>query len=683
MLASLGSTALTVLVTLALALTPSPAEAVPAEILRVRSSPTGTYAPGLVNCPPTSADRTNGLIRNASNYALSNSEADYISKHRSLRASDWASYLRRVGLDTNAFPGGADNFTKTISNLPRAAIALSGGGQRAQLVGGGMVQAFDGRNATANQRGTGGILQLVDYIAGLSGGSWTTGSLAINDWQSIQSLHDNVWNLQENLVIPNSNTLSFYTDLVGDVEDKADVVGRDYTAIADYWGRALSYHLVNSTWPNQGEATTWSDIRNTSSFKNYSAPFPIVIADERSPGAILISLNSSIWEFTPYEFGNWIPSGPAFMPIDSFGTKLSNGVSQEKDGLCYAGYDNFGYTVGTSSALFTGLFTSLIRSNGSSFIKDALLLITGTIAAFGNDVAQIANPLFQYGSSNNTRAERLTLVDGGLDLQNVPLWPVLQPARQLDVVIAVDSSADVTNWPNGTAPDATATRGRNSFFSSVAVPNFPSPNTFVNRGLNTRPTFFACNASDALNARTSANGTSSPLVVYLPNYPYIALGNTSTYQLAYNNSQSQSVIDNAFAAATLNGAEPDWPQCLACAMLERSWTRTGIQRPQNCTACMDKYCWDGTKNETTPVGYAPPIGLPEFVSSGGKVQGPPPFTGGDGTNSGPDSANAESVAGGNGGGNSGNTGAGVERVGLGSALVLSTFVVFAGLAVLF
>ncbi|CAD6890551.1 unnamed protein product [Tilletia controversa] len=682
MLASLGNAALAVFVTLALALTPSPAQAFPAELLRGRSSPTGTYAPALVACPPASADRTNGLIRNASNYALSNSEADYIAKHRSVRAPDWASYLRRVGLD-GAFPGGADNFTKTVSNLPKAALALSGGGYRATLVGGGMVQAFDGRNATANQRGTGGILQLVDYIAGLSGGSWTTGSLAINDFQSIQSLHDNVWNLQENLIIPDSDTLSFYTDLVKDVEDKANVVSRGFTAIVDYWGRALSHHLVNSSWAKQGEATTWSDIRTTSSFKNYSAPFPIVIADERAPGAVLISLNSSIWEFTPYEFGNWIPTQPAFMPIDSLGTALSNGTSQERDGLCYAGYDNFGYVVGTSSALFTSLFTSLIRSNGSSFIKDALLLITGTIAAFGNDVMQIANPLRNYGSGNNTGAERLTLVDGGLDLQNVPFWPVVQPARELDVVIAVDSSADVSNWPNGTAPNATATRGRNSFFSSVAVPNFPSPNTFVNRGLNTRPTFFACNASDALNANTAANGTSSPLVVYLPNYPWIALGNTSTFQLAYSPSESQSVIDNAFAAATLNGVEPDWPQCLACAMLERSWARTGIQRPQNCTACLDKYCWDGTKNQTVPAGaYSPPIGVPAFVSSGGKDQSAPAQTGGDGTNSGPDSANAESMNGG-GGGNSAGAARATIGWGLGSGLVLSTIVLAAGLAVLF
>ncbi|KAL9934975.1 hypothetical protein V8E36_006051 [Tilletia maclaganii] len=648
-----------------------------------RSAPSGTYAPALVTCPSPPAGSTNGLIRNASNNALAASEADYISRHRTARAGDWAEYFRQVGLD-GAFPGGAANFTQTVDHLPKAAIAISGGGYRAMLAGGGMLQAFDDRNSTAVQRGTGGLLQLVDYVVGLSGGSWMTGSLAINNYPTVQSLHDSVWNLGENLIVPQDGAFSFYAGLVSDVEDKANVVGRDFTGIVDYWSNALRQHLVGPSYPKEGIATTFSDIRNVSAFQNASYPLPIVIAAERVPGAILISQNSSIWEFNPYEFGNWLPSNAAFIPIDVLGTNLTNGVSQEPQGQCYAGYENFAYVVGISSALFTGLFTSLIQSSGSSIIKDALLLITGTIAAFGNDVAQFANPILGYGTGNLTRADKLTLVDGGLDLQNIPLWPTLQPARDLDVVIAIDSSADISNWPNGTAANATANRGRNPFYDQVAVPNFPTPNTFVNRGLNTRPTFFACNATDStqvLNVDTAANGTTSPLVIYLPNYPYESLGNTSTYKLAYATNESQSVIDNAFASATLGGASSDWAQCLACALLERSWARSGVSRPQSCTACMDKYCWDGVSNETVPANvYSPPIGVPEFVSSDGRVQRPPVYTGGDGQNSGTDSADASSSPSGGGG----NTGAASQRVVLvrSGAVLLGTAVMGAAIATL-
>jgi lysophospholipase len=51
-----------------------------------------------------------------------------------------------------------------------------------------MFSAFDGRNQSAVQAGTGGIWQLASYMTGLSGGSWFIGSLAINNNPPIQEL---------------------------------------------------------------------------------------------------------------------------------------------------------------------------------------------------------------------------------------------------------------------------------------------------------------------------------------------------------------------------------------------------------------------------------------------------------------------------------------------------------------
>ena len=72
----------------------------------------------------------------------------------------------------------------------------------------------------------------------------------------------------------------------------------------------------------------------------------------------------SIFEFTPYEFGTW-NRVKGFIPIQVLGSNISNGNIQQ----CVEGYDNFGWTVGTSSTLFNGLFTSLIQSDGSSLIS--------------------------------------------------------------------------------------------------------------------------------------------------------------------------------------------------------------------------------------------------------------------------------------------------------------------------
>jgi len=50
-----------------------------------------------------------------------------------------------------------------------------------------------------------------------------------------------------------------------------------------------------------------------------------------------------------------------------------------------------------------------------------------------------------YHDSNSTWIE---LVDGGLNKENVPLGPLLVKARHLDVIVAIDASADDSdNWP--------------------------------------------------------------------------------------------------------------------------------------------------------------------------------------------------------------------------------------------
>ena len=161
-----------------------------------------------------------------------------------------------------------------------------------QLYGSGVLQGLDARNETANNAKVGGLFQLADYVSGLSGGSWAVGSLAINDHPTVQDLLANVWDLSSNLVIPKDDKVSTYADWVADVAEKR--IDGWQTSLSDYWGRALSYKLVNDkVYPDEGEATDFSQIRNTSSYQNQSYPFPIVIADEREPGQLLISANTS------------------------------------------------------------------------------------------------------------------------------------------------------------------------------------------------------------------------------------------------------------------------------------------------------------------------------------------------------------------------------------------------------
>lgn len=220
---------------------------------------------------------------------------------------------------------------------------------------------------------------------------------------------------------------------------------------------------------------------------------------------------------------------------------------------------------------------------------------------------------FNPGSNPTANTQHLALVDGGEDLQNIPFNPLVQPQRAVDVIFAVDSSADTTtNWPNGTAMRASYERSLAAIANGTRFPVVPDANTFVNLGLNSRPTFFGCDVSN-FTTTTKSNTTAAaaaaaavipPLVVYLPNAPYTTLSNVTTFEPTTTLVQRTSIIRNGFNSATQgNGTlDPAWPACMACAALSRSLARTGTPVPSACTACFARYCWNGTLDaaETGP-----------------------------------------------------------------------------------
>ena len=145
------------------------------------------------SCPTT-------LVRQPSNTSsiLSNGERDWVASRHANAVSQWLSYLSSSTLNFQSSGFDLTSFLSNTSNLP-VAIAASGGGYCSMLHSAALLNAFDARNATLLAQGTGGILQLVTYIAGLSGGSWLVGSLAVNDFPTIFVLR-NVWNLKQDLV---------------------------------------------------------------------------------------------------------------------------------------------------------------------------------------------------------------------------------------------------------------------------------------------------------------------------------------------------------------------------------------------------------------------------------------------------------------------------------------------------
>lgn len=578
------------------------------EALLERAAPDAPngYTPTEVDCPSPRPS-----IRSAS--SLSPSELSWLPIRRNITVQPMRDFLNRVnisGLDINTYIQGND-----ANALPNIGIAISGGGYRAMMNGAGAIAAFDSRTPNSNNTGQlGGLLQSATYLAGLSGGNWLVGSLYVNNFTSVQNILDttpdvsgSLWQFGNSVFegpatggLQVLDSVEYYTTIADQVGGKS-AAGFDIS-ITDYWGRALSFQLINAT--DGGPDYTWSSIANDSDFSSGNAPFPIVVADERAPGQLDIPSNTTVYEFNPFEMGSFDPTLYGFVPIEYLGANYSGGVLSDSES-CVRGYDSASFIMGTSSSLFNEFMLGLENSTAvPSILSNALTSVLSKFSDSNNDIADwTPNPFYGWNNATNPSATNrsLTLVDGGEDNENLPLNPLIQPLRALDVIFAVDGSADTSyNWPNGSALRATYQRSLSAIENGTAFPAIPDDNTFINLGLNARPTFFGCNASNQTGP--------TPLIVYIPNAPLSYFTNVSTFDPSYNNSQRNSIIQNGFNVATRGNSTLDsqWPTCVGCAILSRSLERTNTSVPAVCSQCFEQYCWDGKLN-TTPTNYAPSV----------------------------------------------------------------------------
>jgi lysophospholipase len=374
-----------------------------------------------------------------------------------------------------------------------------------------------------------------------------------------------------------------YFRVVDDILIK-DLAGFN-TTLTDPWGRLLSYQLLEGT--DGGVRTTLSSITGLSNFTSHAVPFPIItsLGVKTWLGECLPGPNATTYEFTPYEFGSWDSDVSAFMQTHYLGTSMKNGKPTGL--LCTKNYDNLGYVLGTSSNLFNQLCASVPPPANSSINLDTTLaqfLDYTHEMTFSDEYATYRNPFYKYVSStsttnsanNVTAQEHLSLVDGGEALQNNPIFPFLQPSRNISVIIVNDNSADTSNnFPNGSEILTTYVQSFNH--NLTRMPFIPSVETFISEGLNQRATFFGC------------NDTSKITIVYLPNFNFTYASNTATAQLEYSETETAGIIANGVSIAIQDGKE-GWGTCLGCALM----MKTGQALPVDCEACFEEYCYYGS-----------------------------------------------------------------------------------------
>ncbi|KAJ5340816.1 hypothetical protein N7541_009940 [Penicillium brevicompactum] len=573
------------------------------------------YVPTSVSCPATRP-----TVRSAAK--LSSNETSWLKGRREKALTGLKDFFGHVTVGDYDVASYLDNHSSNISNIPNIGIAVSGGGYRALMNGAGAIKAYDSRTSNASTSGhLGGLLQSATYVAGLSGGSWLLGSIYINNFTTIDKLqtHEDgaVWQFGNSILEgPKSGSIqildsaSYYKDLAEAVNSKKDA-GFD-TSLTDIWGRALAYQMFNAS--NGAISYTWSSIADTSDFQDGNYPMPLVVADGRNPGELVVGSNSTVYEFNPWEFGTFDPTIHGFVPLKYLGSRFEGGSLPDNES-CISGFDSAGFIIGTSSTLFNQFLLQINTTSLPSFVKSVFTDLLTKLDKSDDDIAAYdPNPFYHYNndSSPYARQTELDVVDGGEDGQNVPLHPLIQPERHVDVIFAVDSSADTDYyWPNGTSLVATYERSLNStgIGNGTAFPAVPDVNTFVNLGLNTRPTFFGCDSSNISGP--------APLVVYVPNAPYSFHSNVSTFQLSTDDTERDNIILNGYEVATMANSTLDgnWTSCVGCAILSRSFERTNTTLPDICNTCFDRYCWNGTLNATTPANYNPTTYLADNAGS--------------------------------------------------------------------
>lgn len=135
-----------------------------------RQAAVNDYVPTTISCPRPAEGVS--LIRSAD--SLSSDEQTYTDARLSKASEALSAWL------TKALPG------VSTEQLPKLALALSGGGTKAGLTTAGAVYGLDGRESSDSS--VAGLLQSMTYISALSGGSLTLSGMMANDFEQVSTL---------------------------------------------------------------------------------------------------------------------------------------------------------------------------------------------------------------------------------------------------------------------------------------------------------------------------------------------------------------------------------------------------------------------------------------------------------------------------------------------------------------
>ncbi|KAF9381205.1 hypothetical protein CPC16_009961 [Podila verticillata] len=339
------------------------------------------------------------------------------------------------------------------ADIPVVAIAGSGGGYRAMISSlGYMIGAKKS-----------GLFDCTMYMAGVSGSCWMIAQYLTLGQRSFTKTMEH---FKQSLNTPIAHYPSFIDTMLtnpGAAQLILEGVVQKYSknrvlTLVDAFGTVLGSRLLihrehDSDFGENGE---WVDpldfkLSQQSRWTNYGdQPLPIYTAvshilpntgpEPKVVGDIVVdndvgkeeddSHYYQWFEMTPYEFGSEETS--AWIPTWSFGRRFVEGKSVEK-------------VPETNLAILLGTFGSAFTATLADYYNEVRPLLNKAMSdSMDTYIKDLPNP--EPEAEHFSHRKNLYLNDAGMD-NNLPLYPLLRPGRDVDVILAFDSSADIESVP--------------------------------------------------------------------------------------------------------------------------------------------------------------------------------------------------------------------------------------------
>ncbi|CEG80125.1 hypothetical protein RMATCC62417_14503 [Rhizopus microsporus] len=398
---------------------------------------------------------------------LSKEETAFIKKRRQLQKIAFAKFIRED-------PSNIDE-----RDIPIVGIASSGGGYRAML----------GFTGYLNAMKQSGVLDCTMYMAGVSGSCW---SMALYYHPFIQADTLRLKQHLEGQVNVHWANMSHFLNLLTASPQHTKTLLRGIVQRQQHHGETNLVDIFGvlvgaSLFTDSNRASSLGLSSQQALIENGQEPLPIycVVRHEIGASESLLEkmkklsefkskkllqekdeeekikkdyLNVYQWfEFTPYDMG--CEELEAWIPTWAFGRRFKHGRNTER-------------VPELSLDILLGMFGSAFAASLVHFYQEVRSILPATaIERFDDTVKQyelsmsnfhpispssFPNPFYKLSEKTAQglsrpqsiiSSEEIHLMDAGMD-NNIPFYPLLREGRNVDIIIAIDLSADIQTAPH-------------------------------------------------------------------------------------------------------------------------------------------------------------------------------------------------------------------------------------------